>query len=151
MTVTLDAKSPEGPIADKWANYKEDAKLVNPANKRKYKILVVGSGLAGAAAAATLGELGYRFQFITLAGFHSLNAAMFELARDYAAGGMPAYVELQEREFELEEDGYTATRHQREVGAGYFDRVAEIVSGGESSTLALRGSTEEAQFDSAAA
>ena len=99
----------------------------------------------------TLGELGYRFQFITLAGFHSLNAAMFELARDYAAGGMPAYVELQEREFELEEDGYTATRHQREVGAGYFDRVAEIVSGGESSTLALRGSTEEAQFDSEAA
>ena len=78
----------------------------------------------------TLDELGYRFQFITLAGFHSLNAAMFELARDYAAGGMPAYVELQEREFELEEAGYTATRHQREVGAGYFDRVAEIVSGG---------------------
>jgi isocitrate lyase len=99
----------------------------------------------------TLGELGYRFQFITLAGFHSLNAAMFQLAHDYAAGGMPAYVELQEREFELEEAGYTATRHQREVGAGYFDRVAEIVSGGESSTLALRGSTEEEQFESAAA
>jgi len=94
----------------------------------------------------TLGELGYRFQFITLAGFHSLNAAMFELARDYAAGGMPAYVELQEREFALEQDGYTATRHQREVGAGYFDRVAEIVSGGQSSTLALRGSTEDEQF-----
>ena len=94
----------------------------------------------------TLAELGYRFQFITLAGFHSLNAAMFELARDFAAGGMPAYVELQEREFALEQDGYTATRHQREVGAGYFDRVAEIVSGGESSTLALRGSTEDEQF-----
>ncbi len=97
-----------------------------------------------------LGDLGYRFQLITLAGFHSLNAAMFQLARDYATDGMPAYAELQEREFELEEDGYTATRHQREVGAGYFDRVAEIVSGGESSTLALRGSTEE-QFESEAA
>jgi isocitrate lyase len=99
----------------------------------------------------TLGELGYRFQFITLAGFHSLNLGMFELARGFAADGMPAYVELQEREFELEAVGYTATRHQREVGAGYFDRVAEIVSGGQSSTLALRGSTEEEQFESAAA
>src|SRR5262249_29510348 len=99
----------------------------------------------------TLGELGYRFQFITLAGFHSLNSAMFELARNFATDGMPAYVELQEREFTLEDSGYTATRHQREVGAGYFDRVAEIVSGGQSSTLALRGSTEEAQFESAAA
>jgi isocitrate lyase len=99
----------------------------------------------------TLGELGYRFQFITLAGFHSLNAAMFELARDFAADGMPAYVELQEREFALEETGYTATRHQREVGAGYFDRVAEIVSGGQSSTLALHGSTENEQFESAVA
>jgi isocitrate lyase len=99
----------------------------------------------------TLGDLGYRFQFITLAGFHSLNAAMFELAREFAAGGMPAYVELQEREFALEGAGYTATRHQREVGAGYFDRVAEIVSGGQSSTLALRGSTEDEQFETAAA
>ncbi len=94
-----------------------------------------------------LGELGYKFQFITLAGFHALNASMFELARGYAASGMPAYVELQQREFELEEAGYTAMRHQREVGAGYFDRVAQAVSGGRSSTLALRGSTEEAQFD----
>jgi isocitrate/methylisocitrate lyase len=93
-----------------------------------------------------LGSFGYRFQFITLAGFHSLNAGMFELAREYAVEGMPAYVRLQEREFELEELGYTATRHQREAGAGYFDRVAEAVSGGESSTLALRGSTEEKQF-----
>jgi isocitrate lyase len=93
-----------------------------------------------------LGELGYRFQFITLAGFHSLNAAMFELARGYATDGMTAYVQVQEREFELEEYGYTATRHQREAGAGYFDLVAQAVSGGESSTLALRGSTEEAQF-----
>jgi isocitrate lyase len=98
-----------------------------------------------------LGELGYRFQFITLAGFHSLNAAMFELALGYRAEGMPAYVRVQEREFELEPDGYTATRHQREVGAGYFDQVMQAVSGGASSTLALKGSTEEAQFDEAAA
>jgi isocitrate lyase len=93
-----------------------------------------------------LGELGYRFQFITLAGFHALNESMFELAQGYAAEGMAAYVRLQEREFGLEASGYTATRHQREVGAGYFDLVAQAVSGGESSTLALRGSTEEAQF-----
>ena len=82
-------------------------------------------------------------------GFHALNAGMFELAGGYAAEGMTAYVRLQEREFELEEDGYTATRHQREVGAGYFDLVAQAVSGGESSTLALKGSTEEAQFEQA--
>ena len=94
-----------------------------------------------------LGEMGYRFQFITLAGFHALNESMFELARGYAAEGMPAYVRLQQREFELEADGYTATRHQREVGAGWFDEIAQAVSGGASSTLALRGSTEEAQFD----
>jgi isocitrate lyase len=93
-----------------------------------------------------LAEMGYRFQFVTLAGFHSLNASMFELARGFAEEGMSAYVRLQQREFELEAEGYTATRHQREVGAGYFDLVAEAVSGGESSTLALRGSTEEAQF-----
>jgi isocitrate lyase len=93
-----------------------------------------------------LGALGYKFQFITLAGFHALNASMFDLARGYAVDGMSAYVRLQEREFALEEEGYTATRHQREVGAGYFDLVAEAVSGGESSTLALKGSTEEAQF-----
>jgi isocitrate lyase len=96
-----------------------------------------------------LGELGYAFQFITLAGFHALNHSMFELARGYRAEGMTAYVELQQREFESEEVGYTATRHQREVGAGWFDLVAETVSGGESSTLALRGSTEEAQFQDA--
>jgi isocitrate lyase len=93
-----------------------------------------------------LGSLGYRFQFVTLAGFHALNESMFELARGYAASGMSAYVELQEREFALEEHGYTATRHQREVGAGYFDGVLEAVTGGDSSTLALKGSTEEAQF-----
>jgi isocitrate lyase len=93
-----------------------------------------------------LGSMGYRFQFVTLAGFHALNESMFELARGYAEGGMSAYVELQEREFALEDHGYTATRHQREVGAGYFDGVLEAVTGGESSTLALKGSTEEAQF-----
>jgi isocitrate lyase len=93
-----------------------------------------------------LGRLGYRFQFITLAGFHALNESMFELAKGYSAEGMTAYVRLQEHEFELEDEGYTATRHQREVGAGYFDLVAQAVSGGESSTLALKGSTEEAQF-----
>jgi isocitrate lyase len=92
-----------------------------------------------------LGEWGYKFQFITLAGFHSLNAGMFELARGYAESAMTSYVELQEHEFALEEFGYTATRHQREVGAGYFDLVAQAVSP-DSSTLALKGSTEEAQF-----
>ena len=93
-----------------------------------------------------LGALGYKFQFITLAGFHALNASMFELASGYAADGMTAYVKLQEREFALEQSGYTATRHQREVGAGYFDKVSEILSGGAASTLALKGSTEEEQF-----
>jgi isocitrate/methylisocitrate lyase len=93
----------------------------------------------------TLGEWGYRFLFITLAGFHSLNASMFELARGYAEEQMPAYVRLQQREFELEEFGYTATRHQHEVGAGYFDLVTQAVAP-DSETLALKGSTEEAQF-----
>jgi isocitrate lyase len=93
-----------------------------------------------------LGAMGYKFQFITLAGFHALNASMFELARGYAGEGMSAYVQLQEREFALEAEGYTATRHQAEVGTGYFDRVSTVISGGSSSTLALTGSTEEAQF-----
>jgi isocitrate lyase len=93
-----------------------------------------------------LGRLGYRFQFITLAGFHALNAGMFELARGFAERGMPAYVELQQRELALEAEGYTATRHQREVGTGYFDAVAEVISGGSASTLAMAGSTEQAQF-----
>jgi len=96
-----------------------------------------------------LGAMGYKFQFITLAGFHALNESMFELAQAYAADGMSAYVELQQREFALEPAGYTATRHQREVGAGYFDQIAQAVSGGASSTLALKGSTEEAQFEGA--
>jgi isocitrate lyase len=93
----------------------------------------------------TLGEWGYRFLFITLAGFHSLNASMFDLARGYAEDQMPAYVRLQQHEFELEEFGYTATRHQHEVGAGYFDLVTQAVAP-DSETLALKGSTEEAQF-----
>jgi isocitrate lyase len=93
-----------------------------------------------------LGAMGYKFQFITLAGFHSLNASMFELASGYATEGMTAYVRLQERELEMQADGYTATRHQAEVGTGVFDLVSGIVSDGQSSTLALRGSTEEAQF-----
>ena len=93
-----------------------------------------------------LGAMGYKFQFITLAGFHALNASMFELARGYAAEGMSAYVRLQEREFAMEAEGYTATRHQAEVGTGYFDQVSTVISGGSSSTLALKGSTEEAQF-----
>ena len=96
-----------------------------------------------------LGSMGYRFQFITLAGFHALNASMFELAHGYAEEGMTAYVRLQEREFAMEDDGYTATRHQAEVGTGYFDRVSEVISGGTASTLALTGSTEEAQFRTA--
>ena len=96
-----------------------------------------------------LGAMGYKFQFITLAGFHALNASMFELATGYSREGMPAYVRLQEREFSLESDGYTATRHQREVGAGYFDQVATVIATGKASTLALAGSTEEEQFESA--
>jgi isocitrate/methylisocitrate lyase len=94
-----------------------------------------------------LAEMGYRFQFVTLAGFHAVCASMFDLAQGYAEEGMSAYVRLQEQEFALEEFGYSATRHQREVGAGYFDAVLGAVTGGESSTLALKGSTEEAQFE----
>jgi isocitrate lyase len=96
-----------------------------------------------------LAGMGYKFQFVTLAGFHSVCSSMFELARGYAADGMSAYVRLQRAEFANEEHGYTATRHQREVGAGYFDAVLEAVTGGTSSTLALKGSTEEAQFEAA--
>jgi isocitrate lyase len=93
-----------------------------------------------------LGAMGYKFQFVTLAGFHSLNYAMFELARGYKDRGMSAYSELQQAEFAAEKHGYTATRHQREVGTGYFDQVAEVISGGEASTLALEESTEAEQF-----
>jgi isocitrate/methylisocitrate lyase len=94
-----------------------------------------------------LGAMGYKFQFITLAGFHALNYSMFELARDYRERGMAAYSELQQAEFAAEKHGYTATKHQREVGAGYFDEVAQVVAGGTASTTALTGSTEEEQFD----
>jgi len=93
-----------------------------------------------------LGAMGYKFQFVTLAGFHALNYSMFNLALGYREHGMSAYSELQQAEFALENQGYTATRHQREVGTGYFDLVSEIVSGGTSSTKALAGSTEMAQF-----
>jgi isocitrate lyase len=94
--------------------------------------------------------MGYKFQFVTLAGFHSLNHAMFELASGYRDRGMAAYSELQQAEFASEAAGYTATRHQREVGTGYFDLVAETLSGGSSSTTALGESTEADQFRSAA-
>jgi isocitrate lyase len=93
-----------------------------------------------------LGAMGYKFQFVTLAGFHALNHGMFSLARDYRERGMLAYSELQQAEFAAEKDGYTATRHQREVGTGYFDRVREIVGGGLASTAAMAESTETAQF-----
>jgi isocitrate lyase len=93
-----------------------------------------------------LGKMGYKFQFVTLAGFHALNYSMFELALGYRDHGMAAYSKLQEAEFEMEIQGYTATRHQREVGAGYFDEVAQVISGGQSSTTALAGSTEAEQF-----
>jgi isocitrate lyase len=93
-----------------------------------------------------IGRMGYRFQFVTLAGFHSLNLSMFNLARGYRDRGMAAYSELQQAEFAAETDGYTATRHQREVGVGYFDAVAMAISGGKSSTTAFAGSTEADQF-----
>ncbi|MCC3355489.1 isocitrate lyase [Bacillus sp. REN16] len=93
-----------------------------------------------------IGKMGYKFQFVTLAGFHALNHSMFELARGYKERGMGAYSELQQAEFASEKHGYTATRHQREVGTGYFDEVAQVITGGTSSTTALKGSTEEAQF-----
>ncbi len=93
-----------------------------------------------------LGELGYKFQFVTLAGFHALNHSMYELARAYRDEGMTAYSALQQAEFASEKNGYTATKHQREVGTGYFGEVAKIVSAGQSSTIALENSTEAAQF-----
>src|SRR5581483_11388695 len=93
-----------------------------------------------------LGAMGYKFQFVTLAGFHALNLSMFELARDYAMTGMTAYSKLQEREFALADSGYSAIKHQTFVGTGYFDEVAQTIAGGHSSTVALKGSTEEQQF-----
>ena len=94
--------------------------------------------------------MGYKFQFVTLAGFHQLNHGMFELARGYKERGMAAYSELQQAEFASEADGYTATRHQREVGTGYFDAVSVAIAGGQSSTTAMGESTETAQFIKAA-
>jgi isocitrate lyase len=91
--------------------------------------------------------MGYKFQFVTLAGFHSLNAGMFELARGYKESGMGAYSEMQQKEFALAEDGFTAVKHQSFVGAGYFDEVQQVISGGLASTTAMDGSTEEAQFE----
>jgi isocitrate lyase len=93
-----------------------------------------------------LGAMGYKFQFVTLAGFHSLNHGMFELASNYRDRGMAAYSELQQAEFASEPLGYTATRHQREVGTGYFDAIATAISAGQASTVALSESTEAAQF-----
>src|SRR5581483_2519544 len=93
-----------------------------------------------------LATMGYKFQFVTLAGFHAINHAMFDLARGYRERGMSAYSALQEREFASEADGYTATRHQREVGTGYFDCVTDLIAGGAASTKALEESTERAQF-----
>jgi isocitrate lyase len=98
-----------------------------------------------------LGAMGYKFQFITLAGFHSLNYGMFELAHGYARRQMSAFVDLQEKEFAAAERGFTAVKHQREVGTGYFDQVTQAIQQGQSSTVALKGSTEEAQFQRASA
>jgi isocitrate lyase len=93
-----------------------------------------------------LGAMGYKFQFITLAGFHALNFSMFQLAKGYKARQMSAYVELQQAEFAAEPLGYTATKHQREVGTGYFDQVTQVIAGAHSSITALKGSTENEQF-----
>jgi isocitrate lyase len=93
-----------------------------------------------------LGAMGYKFQFVTLAGFHALNYSMFELARQYTSEGMAAYSRMQQDEFAAEKNGYTATKHQHEVGTGYFDEVMKVVSQGQSSTTALADSTEAAQF-----
>ena len=93
-----------------------------------------------------LGAMGYKFQFITLAGWHTLNYRTWELAKKYKEEGMPAFVELQQLEFAAQKEGFTAVKHQREVGAGYFDEVVLAITGGLASTVALKGSTEEAQF-----
>src|SRR5690606_36484006 len=95
---------------------------------------------------AELGAMGYKYQFITLAGFHNLSYTNFDLARRYKAGGMAAYSELQQAEFDAESHGFSATRHQREVGTSYFDAVATAVSKGQSATTTIAGSTETAQF-----
>ena len=97
-----------------------------------------------------LGTMGYKFQFVTLAGFHTLNAAMFELANGYKTDGMAAYSRFQQHEFRMESQlGYSAVKHQSFVGAGYYDEVQTIITGGETETAALKGSTEEEQFHEA--
>ena len=93
-----------------------------------------------------LATMGYKFQFVTLAGFHALNLSMFELARDYARRGMTAYSQLQQREFEMTKEGYGGVKHQRFVGTGYFDAVTQVIAGGKSSVTALEHSTEAEQF-----
>jgi isocitrate lyase len=93
-----------------------------------------------------IAEMGFKFQFVTLAGFHALNYSMFDLAQGYKDRGMAAYSELQQAEFDAEDRGYTATKHQREVGTGYFDEIKNVITGGEASTSAMKGSTEETQF-----
>ena len=107
-------------------------------------------GAAAAKFQEEIAAMGYRFQFVTLAGFHSLNLSMFELAKGYSERGMGAYSEMQQREFAAQKNGFTAVRHQREVGTGYFDALAMAISGGKSSTTAMEGSTETAQFVQAA-
>jgi len=96
---------------------------------------------------STIAEMGYKFQFVTLAGFHAVNLSMFKLAKGYSQTGMTAYSDLQEEEFRAEEDGYGAVKHQSFVGTGYFDDVAQVLSGGLTSTLAMDGSTESEQFE----
>jgi len=93
-----------------------------------------------------LGDMGYKFQFITLAGFHVQNYSVFKFAQNYKKDGMAAYSKIQQQEFEAEKDGYTAVKHQREVGASYFDNISQIISAGQSSTTAMSGSTESEQF-----
>ena len=93
-----------------------------------------------------LSEMGFKFQFVTLAGFHTLNYSMFELSKQYETEGMAAYSKFQQKEFKAAEQGFTATKHQHEVGTGYFDKVSQGISSGNSSTLALKNSTEEDQF-----
>ena len=93
-----------------------------------------------------IAEMGYKFQFITLAGFHAQNIAIFELAEEYKLKGMTAYSKIQKQEFAREKDGYTSVKHQREVGTSYFDAVSNTISSGKSSTTAMKGSTEDEQF-----
>ena len=93
-----------------------------------------------------IAEMGYKFHFITLAGFHAQNHAVFDLAKKYKEKGMSAYSKLQQKEFESEKDGYTATKHQKEVGTSYFDAISNTISGGKSSTTAMKDSTEDEQF-----